>query len=111
MPRVLSPAFLIRNNALYRGVLGPSKFWKAVAVVVFGRGLLRQVFGKHPDVLGTEKLRAGQSVTITSIPASTRAERKQAKRARRRRARRAAASTATGGVQVSVPSGSRTGSG
>lgn len=86
-PRLLSPTYLVRQNALYQGVFGSSRFWKAVAIVVFGRGVFRRLFGKHPDHLGVETLRAGQSVTITSIPPPPSRRRR---RADRRRARSAA---------------------
>lgn len=88
IPKLVSPAYLVRQKALYEGILGPSKLWKLIAIVVFGRGLLRRFFGKHPEHLGVEKLKAGQTITITSIAAPSRSERKDARRARRRRARR-----------------------
>lgn len=83
IPKLVSPAFLIRQNALYKGVLGPSRGWKLVALVVFGRGLARRFFGKRPDHLGIEKLVPGQSVTVSAIAPPTRQERRAARRARR----------------------------
>ncbi len=54
--------------------------WRAVAVVVFGGQFLRRVFGKHPEYLGTEKLRAGQLLQIEAIAPPTRRERREARR-------------------------------
>ncbi len=80
--RILHPSYIIRRKALYSGILGPSRAWKVIAVVVFGQGMLRKMFGKQADHLGIERLEAGQTVCITSLPPSDRGRR----RAQRRRA-------------------------
>lgn len=86
----LIPLALLKRNALRKGVFGPSTGWKAVAVVAFGGPLLRRLGSKQADVLTIEKLKPGESVTVSTFPALTRTERKVAKRARRQ-ARRTAA--------------------
>ena len=78
--RALSPSVLIRRRALQKGVFGSSALWRAVAVVVFGSRFLKRVFGKHPDYLGTETLKAGQFLQITAIAPPTRRERREARR-------------------------------
>ena len=78
--RTLSPAVLIRRRALYRGVFGTSPMWRTVAVVVYGGRILKKVFGKTPEYLGTEKLRAGQLLQIEAIAPPTRRERREARR-------------------------------
>ena len=78
--RALSPSVLIRRRALQRGVFGSSQLWRAVAVVLFGGRFLKKVFGKNPDYLGTEKLRAGQLLQIEAIAPPTRRERREARR-------------------------------
>ena len=54
--------------------------WRAIAVVVFGGRFLKRVLGKHPEYLGTEKLKAGQLLQIEAIAPSTRRERREARR-------------------------------
>jgi hypothetical protein len=82
--RALSLFALIRSRAIYRGILGSSPLWRAVALVIFGRRLLKRLMGKNVEYLGTEKLQAGQEVQIEAIaPPPTR---RQRRRARRRRA-------------------------
>ena len=78
--RALSPSALIRNRAIHRGILGSSPLWRAVAIVVFGRRLLKRIVGKNAEDLGTEKLEAGQFVRIEAIAPSTRRERRGAHR-------------------------------
>ena len=69
MPIRRRPALsvVIQRRALQRGVFGSSSFWRAIAVVVFGRRLLKKLFGKNPDYLGTERLEAGQLVQIEAL--------------------------------------------
>ena len=78
--RSLSPSVLIRSRALSRGILGPSRFWRAVAVVVFGGRFLKRIVGKNPEYLGTEKLTAGQLVQIEAIAPQNRRERRGPRR-------------------------------
>jgi hypothetical protein len=78
--RALSPSVLIQRRALQRGVFGSNPLWRAVAVVVFGSRFLRKVFGKNPEFLGTEKLKAGQLLQIEAIAPPTRRERREARR-------------------------------
>jgi hypothetical protein len=78
----MSPSVLIRRRALQRGIFGSSAMWRAIAVVVFGSRFLRKIFGKNPDYLGTETLKAGQFLQITAIAPPTRRERREARRRR-----------------------------
>jgi hypothetical protein len=78
---LLHPASLIRQKALREGIFGPSRWWKLIAVVVFGSGIIRRFLGKQPQHLGTEKLVAGQSVTITAIAPVSRRQRRVARQA------------------------------
>lgn len=75
LPRLLRPAVVVRRKALYDGVFGPSVVWKAVAAVVFGRGVLRRLVSKQPEVIGTERLEPGQWIRIEALPAERRGRR------------------------------------
>ena len=78
VPLTLRPSFIIRRKAMRLGVLGPSTFWKLVAVVVFGLNTLKRVFGRNVEHLGTRSLATGGTLTVaTTAPL----RRKQAKRA------------------------------
>jgi hypothetical protein len=81
IPRAFRPAVLIRRQALYKGVFGPSTLWKVIAAIVFGKSTLKKLFGKNVQILGTEKLVGGQFVRIESIKPTTRRDRKQARTA------------------------------
>ena len=79
---LLSPTALLRRNALYKGAFGGSRGWMAVGVLVWGPRLFRKVFGKHPQIIATEKLTAGQFLRLESIAPPTRKQRKAIKRAK-----------------------------
>jgi hypothetical protein len=78
LPPLLRPSFIVRRNALRKGLFGPSTFWKVVAVVVLGRGALTRLFGRHPDRFGTRIIRPGHVITVAAAVPLTR---KQARRA------------------------------
>lgn len=78
VPLVLRPSFIIRRNAIRKGLLGPSTLWKVIALVVLGRGTLKQLFGRTPERLGVRSIRAGHVITVAATAPLTR---KQAKRA------------------------------
>jgi hypothetical protein len=80
VPYTLRPSFLVRRNAMRRGILGPSTMWKVVAVVVFGRSTLRRHLGKQPERLGTVKLRRGQHLRVSTFAPTTGLSRRQRRR-------------------------------
>lgn len=78
VPLTLRPSFIIRRNAMRKGLLGPSLLWKVVAAVVFGRSTLRRVFGRNVEPLGVRTIGAGHLITVA---AATPLSRRAAKRA------------------------------
>ena len=52
LPRMLRPSVIIRRKAMYMGFLGPSRFWKVVGLVVFGKRSITKFFGNHSVRLG-----------------------------------------------------------
>jgi hypothetical protein len=78
IPRMYRPAVVIRRKALHSGVFGPSRFWKFVAVLVFGRNILKKVFGRNPELIGKATLKGpGHLMQIETIaPDSRRARRR-----------------------------------
>ncbi len=91
VPLTLRPSFVIRRNAMRRGLLGPSTFWKVVAVFVFGRSTLKRLFGRNVEQLGTRTVGVG---TVLTVAATAPLTRKQAKRAGISKASLAAAARA-----------------
>lgn len=82
IPRMLRPSVLIRRKALYSGILGPSRFWKTVAVVVFGKSTLKKFFGRNEEVLEVATLKGGgRLMQIETIKPPTRRERRRARAA------------------------------
>ena len=67
VPVTLRPSFVIRRNAMRKGVLGPSTLWKIVAAVVFGRNIAKRLFGRHADHLGTRTIGVGQVLTVAAV--------------------------------------------
>ena len=80
LPRALKPSVLIRRKALYAGLLGPSKFWRVVAVWVFGKSTLKRFFGRNEEILDMGRLGVGRFLSVeTSKPVTGRTRRKLAR--------------------------------
>lgn len=80
LPRALKPSVLIRRKALYAGLLGPSTFWRIVAVWVFGGATLKRFFGRNPEVLDAGPLGVGRFLSVETFkPVGRRTRRKLAK--------------------------------
>jgi hypothetical protein len=78
LPRMYRPSVVIRRKALRSGLLGPSMFWKVVAVAVFGSSTLRKFFGRHVEVLEIAKMKGGGHVMqIETFPYQTRRQRRR----------------------------------
>ena len=78
IPLTLRPSFVLRRNAIRKGVLGPSTLWKIVAALMFGRSTIKKAFGKQPESLGERTLGVGSVLTVA---AAAPLSRRQAKRA------------------------------
>jgi len=76
-------AFMLRRNALYKGVLGGHYVWRVVGVVVWVPHLIRRMAGREEQLLTLETLKPGQGVRVgTVVPSSaTRRQRRASKRA------------------------------
>ena len=73
------PSYILRSRAITQGVLGGHRGWQVLAGIIFSRQILKNVLGRHPEVLARDVLQPGESLTIRSIPAPARG-----RRARRR---------------------------
>jgi hypothetical protein len=78
-PRLLSPAILIRRTALTKGVLGPSRLWRFVAIVVFGWRFLNRFFGREEETLTIDRLAPGESLTVRTVRPPTRREKRRSR--------------------------------
>ncbi len=87
--RLLSPSVFLRNGAIYKGFLGPSRGWKIVGALIFGRRALKKLFGRSEETLTVETLKPGQFVRIDAVKPPTRRQRKKAEAAERTERRRA----------------------
>jgi hypothetical protein len=80
VPLALRPSFVIRRKAVRQGLLGPSLFWKVVAVLVFGRRTLKTVFGRQSESLDKVTLRTGTHVKVSNIAPARGLGRRQRRR-------------------------------
>ncbi len=78
LPRALRPSVVIRRKAIRSGLLGPSRMWKVVAVVVFGRGSIKKFFGKNPEKIATQKIGANSFVNVINAKPMTKKQQKAA---------------------------------
>ena len=74
---------LVRRRALMEGVFGNDRAWRVVAAVLFGRSLMKKLFGRTTEVLTIERLAPGQGMVLRTIPYVSRRARRRAARARR----------------------------
>ncbi|BAN02929.1 hypothetical protein [Ilumatobacter coccineus] len=77
LPYALRPSVIIRRKAIWGGLLGASKFWKVVAVWVFGKGTLKKFFGKSPESLGKFKVGSNSFVNVINAKPMSKKERKR----------------------------------
>ena len=71
LPRALRPSVIIRRKAIWSGILGPSRFWKVIGVFVFGKGTIKKIFGKTPEVLGKQKVGFNSFVNVINAKPMT----------------------------------------
>jgi hypothetical protein len=55
----LRPTVVIRRRAIYKGILGNSRFWRTVAIVMVGTQTFRRLFGRNPEVVEVVRLKGG----------------------------------------------------
>ena len=80
IPYAYRPSVIVRSKALRQGIFGPSRLWKAVAVVVFGRSTLKKMFGRNEELLDKAVLKGGgRLMQIETIKAPTRRQRRKAR--------------------------------
>lgn len=77
LPYTLRPKVVIRRKAIWSGLLGPSTFWKGVAVFVFGQTTIKKFFGKTPEPLGTYKIGSDAYLNVINAKPMTAKERKR----------------------------------
>jgi hypothetical protein len=76
VPSALRPSLIVQRNAISKGLLGDSVFWKIVAVALFLRGPLEGTFGRKPERLGRYGVGPGHSVRVSTSKPLTRKQRK-----------------------------------
>lgn len=85
-PSVLSPFALARRNGLYKGLLGGDRRWLIIGGAFWGSRLLKKSLGKNEQIVTVEKMEPGQWMSLRTIPAPTRSQRKAANKASKSRA-------------------------
>lgn len=55
----------LRRTAVTRGVLGGNRFWLVLAIVIYGRRIIRKLAGDGPELVFSERLEPGQSLLIS----------------------------------------------
>jgi hypothetical protein len=75
-----SPGRFLSYQVTTRGLYGDSRGWRTIWYVVTVGGLLRRMFGKHAEIAAVEVLEPGERVSLRTIAAPSRRERRAAKR-------------------------------
>ncbi len=77
LPRARRPSVVIRRQAISRGLLGTSAFWRIIAVLLILRGPLERAFGREHERVASYRIGVGHSVRVASYPPTTRKQRKE----------------------------------
>jgi hypothetical protein len=77
IPQAMRPSVVIQRKAIADGLLGPSVFWKVVAVAMFLRGPVEGTFGRRSERIARYRVRPGHSVKVTTFEPTTRKQRKE----------------------------------
>ena len=74
LPTAMRPALALQRNAVRKGIFGRSNLWRSVAMVLYGRRVLKRLLGRQPEFLGRRTLRAGQMLTVAVLAPTARRE-------------------------------------
>jgi hypothetical protein len=80
--RLLNPFFVLRRNALFRGLFGGDKTWLIVGAIVWAPVLLRRAVGRRPERVAFEQLAIGHVLRLEVLPQDTKLEREVYRRTR-----------------------------
>lgn len=74
--------YMLKRNAVRKGVLGGNKSWMVLFVFLYTPSLMRRVFGRTEVLLAREELKPGQFVRVQALGELPKAERKAIRKAR-----------------------------
>ena len=63
----LAPSAVIYRRAMQYGILGDSRFWKAVGVAIIARRIARKIMGSDPITVGIETIKPGETVILRGV--------------------------------------------
>ena len=78
--RLFNPFYVLRRNALFRGLMGGNKQWLIIGAFVWAPVFLRKTFGKRPEHVAFDHLSIGHVLRLEVLPQDTKAERKAYRR-------------------------------
>jgi hypothetical protein len=56
---MMRPTLIIRAQAFRKGLLGKNSFWRAIAMVLIGKRILKRLFGSEPEIIEVATLKGG----------------------------------------------------
>lgn len=74
--------YMLKRNAMRKGVLGGNKSWMVLFVFLYTPSLMRRVFGRTEVLLAREELKPGQFVRVQALGELPKAERKAIRKGR-----------------------------
>lgn len=63
---------MLRKRSFRLGLLEGRSGWQGLAVVFLGISLMKRLTGPRVQILSSQKLRPGQSISVTALPKSRR---------------------------------------
>ena len=80
--RLLNPFYILRRNAIVRGLFGGSKSWIIAGAVLWTPVLIRKALGRHAEHVAFDRLAIGHVLRIEVLPQDTKVQRKAYRRTR-----------------------------
>ena len=90
----VQPMAYLRRLSMRRGILGPSRAWRYVAIVAYAPGMLRKLFGRGPEEIAVETVRPPQFISVLTAKPLSRKEQKRTGITRKRLEKQALADVA-----------------
>jgi hypothetical protein len=81
IPYSARPLVMLRRKALIRTALSGSPFWRGIAITILAGRFARRQTRKQPETLTVDKVLIGQTLSVATLAAVSRKEKRRARKA------------------------------
>jgi hypothetical protein len=62
-----APSAWLYRKSMANGVLGDSRFWKAIGTLIIARRVFRKLMGSDPKIVAIERIKPGETVVLRGV--------------------------------------------